>query len=290
MELAESCFNKAFDWSGLLMLYSAQGNAKGTSALSDMAHEHGKDNIAFVCKYMIGDKHGCVDLLVECGRLPEAAFFARTYCPSRVTEVVKLWQSDLIKINPKAAESLANPDDYPNLFPGWDSALEREKASSNGVVTAPENLDDAMYLNQEVERLTVEDTQESNETEGDDFDQEEVEVEYIQESNETEGGDFDQEEVEEEVIPEANTEAREFQIEDEGILDDVPEDRAPESKDPEPVVEPEEDDDFEDEDDVLELTAEEEKLLEEELQGDVDDIDLDDDWGLEDDDEFGEDN
>ena len=271
MELAESCFNKAFDWSGLLMLYSAQGNAKGTSALSDMAHEHGKDNIAFICKYMVGDKHGCVDLLVECGRLPEAAFFARTYCPSRVTEVVKLWQSDLIKINPKAAESLANPDDYPNLFPGWDSALEREKASSNGVVTTPENIDDAIYLNQEVEKLTVEDIQESNEIEGDDFHQEE------------------QVEEEEEVIPEASTEAREFQIEDEEILHDVPEDRAPESQDPEPVVEPEGEDDFDDEDDVLELTAEEEKLLEEELQGDVDDIDLDDDWGLEDDDEFAED-
>lgn len=52
----------------------------------------------------------CIDLLIACGRLPEAAFFARTYAPSRMTEVVKLWQGDLAKINPKAAESLANPD------------------------------------------------------------------------------------------------------------------------------------------------------------------------------------
>ncbi len=52
----------------------------------------------------------CIDLLISCGRLPEAAFFARTYAPSRMTEVVKLWQGDLAKINPKAAESLANPD------------------------------------------------------------------------------------------------------------------------------------------------------------------------------------
>ena len=55
----------------------------------------------------------CIDLLIGCGRLPEAAFFARTYAPSRMTEVVKLWQGDLAKINPKAAESLANPDVSP---------------------------------------------------------------------------------------------------------------------------------------------------------------------------------
>jgi hypothetical protein len=29
----------------------------------------------------------CVDLLVSAGRVPEAAFFTRTYLPSRITEV-----------------------------------------------------------------------------------------------------------------------------------------------------------------------------------------------------------
>ena len=32
-------------------------------------------------------------------------------------QVVKLWRKDLAKINPKAAESLASPDEYLNLFP-----------------------------------------------------------------------------------------------------------------------------------------------------------------------------
>eukprot|EP00889_Picochlorum_renovo_P003253 jgi/Picre1/30283/NNA_005647.t1 len=86
MELSESCFNKSSDWGGLLMLYSAQGNADGLLTLSQLAHEHGKDNIAFICKFMVGDVQGCVDLLIACGRLPEAAFFARTYCPSKVTK------------------------------------------------------------------------------------------------------------------------------------------------------------------------------------------------------------
>lgn len=99
MQLSESCFNKSSDWSGLLMLYSAQGNAEGIANLATISQEHGKQNIAFTCKYMLGDRQGCVDLLIACGRLPEAAFFARTYCPSRVTEIVGLWQSELMKID-----------------------------------------------------------------------------------------------------------------------------------------------------------------------------------------------
>ena len=123
------------------------------------AEAAGKQNIAFICHFLLGRLDACVDLLVGCGRLPEAAFFARTYAPSRMTEVlrgcardarelgcsgsldnpavaprssrgsaavhsppslpacschdkqiVKTWQGDLAKINPKAAESLANPE------------------------------------------------------------------------------------------------------------------------------------------------------------------------------------
>ncbi len=35
-----------------------------------------------------------------------------------------MWKKDLEKINPKAAESLADPEEYPNLFPDLDLALE----------------------------------------------------------------------------------------------------------------------------------------------------------------------
>lgn len=44
--------------------------------------------------------------------------FARTYLPSETSRVVKLWKQDLEKNNrPKVAESLADPENYPNLFP-----------------------------------------------------------------------------------------------------------------------------------------------------------------------------
>eukprot|EP00894_Picocystis_sp_ML_P003291 jgi/Pico_ML_1/53808/g4284.t1 len=52
---------------------------------------------------------------------------ARTYLPSRVPDIVKLWREDVKTINAKAAESLADPAEYPNLFQGYDSALQIEE-------------------------------------------------------------------------------------------------------------------------------------------------------------------
>ena len=57
-------------------------------------------------------------------RLPEAAFFCRTYLPSKMSEVTKVWKQDLSRINPKAAEALADPEEYPNLFPDLEWALK----------------------------------------------------------------------------------------------------------------------------------------------------------------------
>ena len=42
-------------------------------------------------------------------------------------QVVKLWREDLASINAKAAESLADPAQYPNLFPNLDLALHAEQ-------------------------------------------------------------------------------------------------------------------------------------------------------------------
>jgi hypothetical protein len=80
--------------------------------------------------HVLGIRQGNVSTTISnlrqtCGG--QAAFFARTYLPSRVSEVVGLWRKDLAKINPKAAESLADPAQYANLFPDMDLALEAEK-------------------------------------------------------------------------------------------------------------------------------------------------------------------
>ena len=57
-------------------------------------------------------------------RFPEAAFFARAYLPSRAPEAVEKWRNWLKASHPKAAEALANPAQYPNLFQSWNVGLK----------------------------------------------------------------------------------------------------------------------------------------------------------------------
>ncbi|KAG5379917.1 hypothetical protein IGI04_027759 [Brassica rapa subsp. trilocularis] len=133
--MAEECMRHAVDLSGLLLLYSSLGDAEGLTKLAAIAKEQGKNNVAFVCLFMLGQVEDCLHLLVESNRIPEAALIARSYLPSRVSEIVALWRKDLTKISPKAAESLADPEEYPNLFEDWQVALSLEEraAETRGV-------------------------------------------------------------------------------------------------------------------------------------------------------------
>ncbi|CAI7868278.1 unnamed protein product, partial [Closterium sp. NIES-53] len=132
IELAERCLGAASDMSGLLLLYTAQGNRDGIRQLAEKARAGGKFNVAFLCLFLLQQTEECIGLLCQSGRIPEAAFLARTYVPSKVSEVVELWRTDLKKINAKAAESLADPAEYPNLFPNWALALQAEEQLRSG--------------------------------------------------------------------------------------------------------------------------------------------------------------
>ncbi|THG10116.1 hypothetical protein TEA_000772 [Camellia sinensis var. sinensis] len=126
LEMAEDCLKSAMDLSGLLLLYSSLGDAEGMSKLASLAKEQGKNNVAFLCLFMLGKLEECLQLLVDSNRIPEAALMARSYLPSKVPEIVAIWRKDLNKVNLKAAESLADPEEYPNLFEDWQVALEVE--------------------------------------------------------------------------------------------------------------------------------------------------------------------
>jgi len=125
--LAEECLLAAKDLNGLLLLYTSLANADGVAKLARIAEEQGKNNVAFLCYFTLGNIEACINLLCSINRIPEAAFLARTYAPSHVSRVVKLWRKDLEKINPKAAESLADPMEYENLFPDIRLALQAEQ-------------------------------------------------------------------------------------------------------------------------------------------------------------------
>lgn len=77
----------------------------------------------------LGAHEEIIDLLIKTERLPEAALFARSYCPEQISDIVKLWKGDLAKNNKKkVSESLADPAQYPNLFP----ELTKEKGEESG--------------------------------------------------------------------------------------------------------------------------------------------------------------
>ncbi|KAK2846886.1 hypothetical protein Q5P01_009885 [Channa striata] len=95
--------------------------------LAEGAERDGKTNVAFLTYFLQGRLDKCLDLLIKTNRLPEAAFLARTYLPSHVSRVVKLWKESLFKVNQKAADALADPTQYGNLFPGLQRALLAEQ-------------------------------------------------------------------------------------------------------------------------------------------------------------------
>ena len=147
--LAKECLYKAKDFGGLLLLASSAGDAVMMERLAEEALKSGDTNIAFTCHLMCGHVEKCLDILLSSERLPEAAFFARTYLPSQITRydlfcsesrescvremclfrVVELWKEQLAQSNQKMADRLADPDSYENLFSDFKLSLSAEQVS-----------------------------------------------------------------------------------------------------------------------------------------------------------------
>lgn len=127
LDLAQECLHQAQDYGGLLLLATSAGNAEMVRKLGESAVGNGKNNVAFLSFMLLGDLEKCLQILIDTDRLPEAAFFARTYLPSQISRVVGLWRDSLSKISEKAGQSLADPKDYENLFPGLVDALKTEQ-------------------------------------------------------------------------------------------------------------------------------------------------------------------
>ncbi|KAL9273468.1 Coatomer subunit beta'-2-like protein, partial [Drosera capensis] len=62
LELTEKCLTNAMDLSGLLLLYSSIGDAEGIATLTTLAKLEGKNNVAFLCLFMLGKLEECVQL------------------------------------------------------------------------------------------------------------------------------------------------------------------------------------------------------------------------------------
>lgn len=95
--------------------------------LADSSKSKGQNNISFLSYFVLGKLDECLELLIATNRLPEAAFFARTYLPSQINRIVGLWKEELAKTNQKASQALADPEQYENLFHRYRDSLQAEK-------------------------------------------------------------------------------------------------------------------------------------------------------------------
>ncbi|XP_014670338.1 PREDICTED: coatomer subunit beta'-like [Priapulus caudatus] len=142
-QLAQECLHHAEDYGGLLLLATSAGNADMVEKLGQTSQATGKNNVAFLSYFLLGEKEKCLEVLINTDRLPEAAFFARSYLPSQVSRVLQQWKESLSKTNKKSAESLADPAEYENLFLGLREAvlteqfLEREQQGSRPACAYP---------------------------------------------------------------------------------------------------------------------------------------------------------
>ncbi|XP_066139209.1 coatomer subunit beta' [Euwallacea fornicatus] len=127
LQLAKECMQKAQNYGDLLLLATSSGDQNLVQYLAETTQREEKFNLSFLSYLLVGDLQKCLNILIENDRLPEAAFFARSYLPDKISEVVDLWKEKLAQTNEKAAQSLADPKQYENLFPGLAEAVAAQK-------------------------------------------------------------------------------------------------------------------------------------------------------------------
>jgi coatomer subunit beta' len=103
LKIAEECMLRCEDFNGLLLLYSSLSVPGKLEELAALAKTSKKMNIAFMCHFLLSDLDSCLATLIDSGRISEAAFFARTYCPSKISEIVGVWKEDLAKVSKVAS-------------------------------------------------------------------------------------------------------------------------------------------------------------------------------------------
>lgn len=135
LTLAKECMQRAQNFGGLLLVATSTGDADMVRKLGEDTLVEGKNNISFLSYFLLGDLRKCLEILIATNRLPEAAFFARSYLPDQMSAVVKLWREQLSQINEKAGQSLADPSEYENLFPGLQEAIAAQQCIEKEIKT-----------------------------------------------------------------------------------------------------------------------------------------------------------
>ena len=92
---AEKTMKEGNDWNGLLLYYSCIQNRQKLKNFADDAKKAGMFNVACSSYFQLNNYEECLNILLDSRRFPEGATFARTYIPSKVDEVIKLWNKQI---------------------------------------------------------------------------------------------------------------------------------------------------------------------------------------------------
>ena len=92
---AEKTMKEGYDWNGLLLYYSSIQDRKKLNEFAKESKNAGMFNVSFSSYFQLNNYNECLNILLDSKRLPEAAVFARTYIPSKVEEVIELWNKEI---------------------------------------------------------------------------------------------------------------------------------------------------------------------------------------------------
>lgn len=150
--LAAECFTHAKDLGSLLLLHSSTGDREGLAALAAQAQEAGSHNVAFSCRWLLGDVEGCTKILAQTNRFAEAVLFSQTYRPSLTVPAVAEWKENLEKSKKgRVAKLIGVPTEDEDLFPEWDAWLKLETEGGAVGETKADEADDGQEATEEEE-------------------------------------------------------------------------------------------------------------------------------------------
>lgn len=136
-DIAIEALRNCNDWSGLLLIYTSLNDMEAVARLGEECLQSGQANVAFTCYHLNQQYTLATELLQKTGKLGEAAFYARTYCPELIEDCVARWKVSTASI-PRVSQALANPSSYPNLFPMVKCApTQRVPPKSSPLPTSP---------------------------------------------------------------------------------------------------------------------------------------------------------
>ena len=92
---AEKAMKEGNDWNGLLLYYSSIQNKKKLKEFAIEAKKAGMFNVAFGAFFQLNNYEECLNILLDSRRYPEGATFARTYIPSKIDNVIELWNKQI---------------------------------------------------------------------------------------------------------------------------------------------------------------------------------------------------